>query len=65
MSDLDREVLLARIRILNAKLDLAIRQRDVFMNGYHAVSKIPHTERKEILNDCDNELEKLNEKGSE
>ncbi len=60
MTDTEREVLLKRIAVLKVKLDRVIEQRDGFMANYHAVMRIPFSERHEILTDCNEDLEKLN-----
>lgn len=46
-----------RIKILNARLAKAVEQRDRFAKNYHEVSRVPYQERREILKDCDLELE--------
>lgn len=46
-----------RIKILQARLDKAIEQRDRFAKNYHGVSRIPYQEQREIIEDCDAELE--------
>ena len=54
-------VLNERIRILKARLDVATEQRNRFAKNYHEVSKIPHQERREIILDCDAEIERAGE----
>lgn len=56
---LKERVLNERIRILQAKLEVALRQRDGFAENYHAITKIPFQERREILEDCDAEIERV------
>lgn len=56
---LKERVLNERIRILQAKLEVALRQRDGFAENYHAVTKTPFQERREILEDCDAEIERV------
>jgi hypothetical protein len=57
----EQEALKTENRILRAKLNLAIEQRDRFMKQLHEIRRIPHAERYEILTDYDQDLEKLNE----
>lgn len=47
--------------ILKAQLDLAVQQRDGFAANYHAVMRIPFSERNEIIGDCNYDIEKLND----
>lgn len=56
MDALTDRVLLERIKILQARLDLAVQQRDRFASNYHEVTRIPHQERREIMEDCDDEI---------
>lgn len=56
-----------RIKILQAKFDKSLEQRDHFAGRYHEVARIPHQERREIIEDCDREIElagKLPDAGS-
>lgn len=55
---MDKDV---QIRQLRAQLDLAIKQRDGFMDNYHAVLKVPFQERRETIEECNTELEKIEE----
>lgn len=55
---LKERVLNERIRMLQSKLEVALRQRDGFAENYHAVTKTPFQERREILEDCDAEIER-------
>jgi hypothetical protein len=55
---LKERVLNERIRMLHAKLEVALRQRDGFAENLHAVTKIPYQERREILEDCNAEIER-------
>lgn len=48
-------------RILRAKFDLAVKQRDATLQHLNQVSKIPFKERQELLDDYNADLEKLNE----
>ena len=57
MDTLTERVLNERIRILQARLTKATEQRDRFAKNYHEVTKVPHQERYEIINDCDFEIE--------
>lgn len=57
--DAEQDALRAENRILKAKLELAIEQRDGFMKNYHAVMRVPHAERHEIYTDCNDDLEKV------
>lgn len=47
-----------RIKILQLKLDKAIEQRDRFAKNYHEVARIPWQERREIIEDCDSDIER-------
>lgn len=58
MDALKERVLNERIRILNAKLELTTKQRDGFANNYHEVCKIPYQERREIMEECDEQIER-------
>lgn len=58
MDALKDRVFEERIRILQARLEVAIRQRDGFAENYHAVTKTPYQERREILEDCNAEIER-------
>lgn len=60
MDDLEREILLKRVELLKKKLDLAVQQRDGFMTNYHAIMRVPFSERYEIVEDCNRDLDKLN-----
>lgn len=55
---LRERVLLERIRVLQAKFDVVLEQRNGFARNYHEVCKIPFQERREILEDCDTEIER-------
>lgn len=59
MIESERDVLLRRIKVLQAKLERAVEQRDGFMKNYHACMRVPFSERNEILTDCNEDLEKL------
>lgn len=59
--DVEREVLLKRIKVLNAKLDLAIKQRNNFMESYHHIMRVPFAERADVMQSRDEDLDKLNE----
>lgn len=59
MDGLRDRVLEQRIKILNARLEKAIEQRNRFAKNYHEVSRVPHQERREIIEDCDLELEQI------
>jgi hypothetical protein len=59
MDALKERVLEARIRFLQARFELAIKQRDHFAEKYHAVTKTPFQERNEIIRDCDEEIESV------
>lgn len=48
-----------RVSELNAKLSLAVEQRNSFAKNFHEVSRVPHQERREIIEDCDRELEQV------
>ncbi len=54
-------VLNERIRILNAKLDKALEQRERFADLYHGLVRIPYQERNEIMRDCDSEIRSAGE----
>ncbi len=53
------EILKERVRILKAQLELSIQQRDRFMKSYHVAARIPFAERREILTECNEDMEKL------
>lgn len=61
MDALKERVFNERIRILQAKLEKAIEQRDRFARNYHRVARIPHQECRENLRDCDHEIESAGE----
>lgn len=54
------DMLKMRIRQLEARLDLAIKQRDGFAANYHAVMRVPFQERNEIIEECNADIEKEN-----
>lgn len=56
MDALKERVLNERIRMLSAKLEVAIKQRDGFAKNYHEVCKVPYQERREIMEECDGEI---------
>ena len=58
MDTLTERVLNERIRILQARLDKAVEQRDRFAKNYHEVTRVPHQERHEIINECDSEIDR-------
>lgn len=58
MDALRERVYEERIRMLQEKFSIAVRQRDGFAENYHAVTKTPFQERREILQDCDAEIER-------
>lgn len=58
MDALRERVYEERIRMLQSKLEVVIRQRDGFAENYHAVTKTPWQERREILEDCNAEIER-------
>lgn len=53
------DVLEERVRILKAQLEMALQQRDRFMQSYHVAARIPFAERHEILTECNEDLQKL------
>lgn len=57
----EQDALKKENRILRAKLDRAVQQRNGFMDNYHAIAKIPFSERAEVIADCDHDLDNLNE----
>lgn len=57
MDSLKERVYEERIKILNEKLGIAIRQRDGFAEKFHAVTRKPYQERREDIDDCDAEIE--------
>lgn len=46
-----------RIKILQARLDKAIEQRDRFAKNFHGLSRVPYQEQREIIEDCNADIE--------
>lgn len=59
MDDNAEQEALEKNRILQAKLNLAVQQRNGFITNYHTVMRMPFKERSEIIDDCNQDLEKL------
>jgi hypothetical protein len=59
MDALTERVLNEKVKILKAQLEIALKQRDGFAKNYHSVCKIPFQERREILSECDAEIEQV------
>lgn len=59
MTILTDRVFEERIKILQAKLSKCIEQRNSFIDNYFSAVRFPHQERRETIEDCDNELEKI------
>ncbi len=54
-----QDSLRARIKTLKEQLELMRKQRDSFMESYHALARVPFAERHEIKADCDDDIERL------
>lgn len=61
MDALKERVFEARIRLLQARLEVAVRQRDNFAQKFHEVTKTPYQERREDIVDCDAEIDRAGE----
>lgn len=59
--EMEEALMEARVKLLKAKLDLAIEQRDRFITNCHRLLRMPNKEREEDIEDCNADLEKLND----
>jgi hypothetical protein len=57
MDALMERVFEARIKLLREQLKIAVQQRDKYAQRYFNLTKIPHAERSEFIQDDNRELE--------
>jgi hypothetical protein len=59
MDALTERVAEARIQLLRSRLKLAIEQRNGFAEKFFFTNKTPYQERREIIEDCDRDIESI------